>query len=434
MSTEVMPQEAQEEAALCVGLQDMLYKINDENLQETANMISSSIFSSEATRVAMLVDSLFVAATYRPKTIPLYAKLVSLLMQKADGSNSLDKLKPIFLRQITRSADDDEFFMNKVPLFYYWQQCYTNGAFTFSDISEHLKKWLNDKTLSPNQILLLYIYFLPDIEKSEDKEMTEALKKLVITKKTDGFINDSLLPVAGLLNKLKDDDWKIYKEIINYGCLRNSLEYVLKFDKVDELDQHIKIAKSSTKGWDANQVIKFFPLEPSTFARNDLTLLQYCAFFGSEKCFNFLLENGADIKMTFNKKRTILDYAIDGLNKNIFETVIKEDFPLIMSLKTAAQFRNYDAFEYIYNKCKSDDESFKLSMKHVMKICAKSGNFRTLVYCMKNGHDPNEKYKDGLMLPHFAAIHGHTGILHFLVSYDKVDENCVAQWIPSLFT
>ena len=422
-----LPKEAEEEAKVCIHLQQLLNDLTEENIENTAQLILNSQFSKDPSRIAILVDSLFTAATYRPRLIPLYARIVAFLMQNKSSENSLEKFKPIFLREVTRSADVNSVYMAKIPLFYYWYQCYTNGAFTFDDIAEHLSKWLkDDKAYSPNQLLVLYILFLPDIDKSS---FAESLRRIVIMKKSDGYISDDLMPVAQLLSRLKENDWEIYKEITQYGCLKNTLQYILKYDCDVEFGKLVQQSKQTTGGFDPEQTIEAFPLEPSHFIHKELTLLQYAAYFGAAKCFKLLLALGADIDNQPHEDRTILDYAIDGLNDEIFEIVSKANVSIIQSLKTAAQFRNYDAFEKIYNNVDVGSEEFEDSMKHVMKICAKSGNFNTLVYCIEKGHDPTIKYKDGLLLPHYAAIHGHTGILHFLISLGSFNVNCTAQWV-----
>ena len=91
-----LPKEAVDEAHQCIKLQTLLEQITEENLQDTALQILNSPFSTDPNRIAILVDSLFTAATYRPQLVPLLAQIVAFLMQRVSSENALEKFKPIF--------------------------------------------------------------------------------------------------------------------------------------------------------------------------------------------------------------------------------------------------------------------------------------------------------------------------------------------------
>ncbi|EAX81148.1 hypothetical protein TVAG_472760, partial [Trichomonas vaginalis G3] len=390
----------------------MLTKVDDDNIEDTENAILNSIFATNSKLVAILVESIFVSAKYHPPKIYLYAQMVSFFIKNANNDNALNLLKPHFMRYITRSPDNDSRFTDKLPLFFFLASAFKYGAIPFSDISSHITRWLNEKTLSPNQLFILYFLFLPQIDSMEG-DFNEQIRRIVSVKKSDGKIHPLLLPLYPMLNDLRENDYKLHKEIIQYGCLQNSLEYILKFDHEDALKQYISIKKATSQGFDPNMIISVFPLEPSLFLHSGPTILQYAAFHGSLKCFKLLMESGAQInkKGSVSKHHTI-HYAIDGQNFEIFKIVRELDEYTDACLRVCTQFKNDAVFDYLYPIIEPSPE-FPHEIKRVMKQCAKSSNFKVLEFCLQKGHDYDATYRNGHKLAHFAAEMGNTGILYF---------------------
>lgn len=419
--------EAAENARICIQLQDMMTKVEESNIEATQNAILNSIFATNKNLVAILVETIFVSAKYHPPKIYLYAQMVAFFIKNANPDNSLSLLKPHFLRYITRSPDNDSRFQDKLPLFFFLASAFKYGAIPFSDISTHICRWLNEKTLSPNQLFILYFLFLPQLDSMEG-DFAEQIRRIVSVKKSDGRIHQLLLPLYPMIQDLRADNYKLHGEIISYGCLQNSLEYILKFDHEDALKQYISIKKATSAGFDPNMIIPVFPLEPSLFLHSGPTILQYAAFHGAIKCFKLLLENGAQInKLGSVSKHHTIHYAIDGQNIEIFKLVRERDDYTDACLRVCAQFKNDAVFDYLYPIIEKTPE-FPHEIKRVMKQCAKSNNFKVLQFCLEKGHDHDITYRNGHKLGHFAAEMGNTGILYFLYIFNAIDINCPAQW------
>jgi len=132
-------------------------------------------------------------------------------------------------------------------------------------------------------------------------------------------------------------------QMIEYGFLPSSIEYVLKYDVIDDLN-HFNIQ---------NQEAVWSPFEWS-FKPKYLDILSFSGFFGSIKCFKYLLMNGM------------------AINSSTISMVICSD---CLDLFHLCQGNNFV----------SDDGIFYAS-----KFCG----LGLLVFMFENGSDNNGKDKD----------------------------------------
>jgi len=131
-------------------------------------------------------------------------------------------------------------------------QLFKRGVFVFEEIKPYLE--------SVNAFLLSY-YFRKEIDNFD----------IFIQNKTKpSFFDETFIENPNNIDLL-----------IEYGFWPSSIEYCLKYDDIDEL-QSINIME---------QVVKWSPFEWS-FKPSFYDVLAFSGFFGSIKCFKFLLMNG----------------------------------------------------------------------------------------------------------------------------------------------
>ena len=140
--------------------------------------------------------------------------------------------------------------------------------------------------------------------------------------------------------------------------IESPLYYIL-CDKVDEL-------KSKFPNLDINKRIK------------DITPLDCAIKYGSELCFNYLKNLGAEY--TDNSEK----YAGQGGNNSIFMQMIEEGKSFGDMINTALDYRNYEIAEYL----KSNLGQFPNSITECMHF----GNFDVASYLITNGEDINKLY------------------------------------------
>ena len=97
------------------------------------------------------------------------------------------------------------------------------------------------------------------------------------------------------LNELSKDDWKLHKQFIKEGVNPLEIAKAIQNDDVEKLQK-----LSSQNNFDFNQTISPSLYERSSFInKENITLIDYAAFFCSVKCFRFLLLNGSKLKFSY---------------------------------------------------------------------------------------------------------------------------------------
>ena len=155
------------------------------------------------------------------------------------------------------------------------------------------------------------------------------------------------------IDKLQKNDWRLHLKYIQEG---NHLELLvaIKNDNIDKLQEI-----SAQSNFDYNQNILFSPyeiysfisvleIEYSTYEKHsfveskEISLIDYAAFFGSIKCFKFLLLNGADLSNTGK-------YAVAGGNLEIIHLCEQNNISFIEADEAAIEFHRNDIFYYLYD-------------------------------------------------------------------------------------
>jgi len=132
------------------------------------------------------------------------------------------------------------------------------------------------------------------------------------------------------------DDHKDYK---SFGFPRNSVQYAIKYDEIDEFKNHCTVT-----GFDMDQELESNPFEWSEINRF-LSLLAFSAHFGSIKCFKFLIMSGVE------PIENDLDSVVFSGNLDIFHVYISEDEEeLTRALPFSVNYFHFELFEWIYSR------------------------------------------------------------------------------------
>ena len=119
-----------------------------------------------------------------------------------------------------------------------------------------------------------------------------------------------------------------------------------------------------------NQKIKLSLYEKYSFInKDDISLIDYEAFFGSIKCFKFLMLNGSDLNNSAK-------YAVAGGNFEIVKLSEQNHSLFEESYEIAVRFHRNEIFHYIYDNKMEVLEDVKLSK--LVNICVSSSNYELI--------------------------------------------------------
>jgi len=238
----------------------------------------------------------------------------------------------------------------KCPVLIY--QMYKKGVFVFEEIEPFLG---ND-----NSFLLCY-YFRKEI------------------KDFDSFISNKSKPDD--FNKSFFENENDIDELIEYGSIKSSIEYCLKYDVIDDLAVFTNF----------NQEARWSPFEWS-YEPEYLDLLSFAGFFGSIKCFKHLLMKGFEI------------------NDNVLSMVVCGGC--------------FDLFHLCQAK----------QLLTPILVCKASEFFHLplLVFMIENGIDYRAKCKDNWTALHYAAKDGHLSVVEYLIN-QKANINAKTNRVELLY-
>ena len=271
-------------------LQDYLEEINDDLIPEITSFISKEFGKK---KIKIVLDQILFYSNLRIKRNEIYSKLLISLQSELDiAFNPIDigKENGLLLRTL-----------------------YKKGVYSKQQIKDACQSFTvvkNNKTYKP-----LYFYFA--------EEFGLFLKDAHYFGISEKY-----------LEKLKEDDWYLWNEIITYGYETHSIQYAIKYDDFIAFQQAM-----GTYG--ADDFIELNTFEGLNRGMS-IKVSHAAALFGAEKCFKFILQDGC----MFNNE--LCNWAARGGNLNILEMCkLQEDFDFNGSFIHACQNNNKEAADYV---------------------------------------------------------------------------------------
>jgi len=201
--------------------------------------------------------------------------------------------------------------------------------------------------------------------------------------------------LESLLSAAKDLD-----SLLEFGFIPNSTEYCLKYDDITVLRDQDRL--------DSNY-LKWSPFEWSR-EPNSLELLVFSGYFGSIKCFKYLLLNGFSIDLNVKKS------VICGGNIDLFHLCIDFIPNVTPYICLASEFFHLPLIEYLLDK--GIDINGGSSGECIpLHYAAKKGHYSIAELLVQHGSQINSKsYENSMQTPlHCAADSGNLIVVRYLV-------------------
>ena len=271
-------------------LQEYLENINSELIPEISQFIAKEFTKK---KIRIVLDQILFYSNLRVKRNEIYADLLINLQKEIDivfDPITIGKSNGLLLRTL-----------------------YKKGVYTKQQIKDSCQSYTvvkNNKTYRP-----LYFYFAPEFG-------------LYLKDAHYYGINEEYL------NKLKEDEWYLWNEVITYGYETHSVQYAIKYDDFIAFQQ----CMGSYGPDDTIELNKFEGL----LRGQSIKISHACALFGAEKCFRFVIDDGC----MFNSE--LCDWAARGGNMDILRLCkLQEDFTFENSYKYACLGNNKEAADFV---------------------------------------------------------------------------------------
>lgn len=191
---------------------------------------------------------------------------------------------------------------------------------------------------------------------------------------------------------------------------------IIKSDNVEKLSG--AIASQS----DADRKLEVDDNNLPTELRDEAPLVSAAAFFGSVKCYNYLVEKGADIHALDENELSVLQFAIHGGSHEIIKSVIDAGISVPYIGFYALRMQKYDTFFWmVENKYVnlSDLDFLKSSYLHIVSQTGNTDAFKKLMELHK--FDVNLKDYQGRTALHYACGEGYKEIVEILMKDPNID-------------
>ena len=198
---------------------------------------------------------------------------------------------------------------------------------------------------------------------------------------------------------------------ISFNFPEDSIERVIEKDDLETFSEMFKDELFAVNDITSNISFSILPCATTEFP----TLLQIAAFFGSIKCFNFLVNREAN-------RSNVSPYAVSTRNVE-FLPVAKHCLPdLLSALHIAAMSRRYESVDYILNNCLSRTD---LSINEVNKafiFAAAQNDVRSVLSLYDYSPQPTFMFNNMTAL-HASVLRGNAEIAQFILSTKNADPN-----------
>ena len=397
----VFPSDIVKEMTDISKVQQQLVNLTKDKFANALKMINALPYADD---VSYVLELILTAAEARVQNLEIYAEFTAYV---SNSSEDFSMIKAEIFRQ---------FFPERVKYYYflkYVQLCVTQGYISDDEIAYAVDNFKSDY---PNEVIptaYLFYYFAPFLQSCNNQLYDELYKTYQKSASRFGVFHE-IQDFIPRLPKLSANNWDLYWKEMEVGYPSNSLESVIKTDDVKTLQDRAQ----NDRAFDYNQEIKLHSYESSVIPESTATLIQFASYYGSMKCFRFLLKN-ADVNYSKSQDFSSECFAIAGGHPEVVDSYIRRRSGFDGGLRTVVGCHRYELFDQIYSKNKD---------KTAFHAAAASDNITAMIYFLEHGIDvnmiaPNDN-EDIVETPlHFAAKFGRANAARFLLAHKKIDPN-----------
>lgn len=201
---------------------------------------------------------------------------------------------------------------------------------------------------------------------------------------------------------------EIFQEIIQYGYRKDTAKYAVKYDEVDLL-----IKLSAERGFDYNRQVFVNPYDlkkPDECGHKKIPILALAAFYGSIKCFKFLLLNKAKVD------NTVCEFATRGGNTDIIHLCEHEGGNFSHCVDLAVEYHHNSVVDWLL-----------LSIKYAsfsLMTASKANNIKAILFMLQSSSiELMSKHYMGITALHYVCLKGYSNIVSLFLQCGA-DVNC----------
>jgi hypothetical protein len=292
------------------SLQSFLIDVTLETVEDSTKKLLESDLIHTKSGIRQIVSAILVAANARPTQIPAQCQLACALFASANSENALSHVQSRLRKMLFRLIECRKPVPSEATSFAFLFQSYKHGLFSIDSLLLFANRLTEMSRLVQSTYWLLS-YFAPELEKANSVLASNLIARLQ-KNSTDQYLPSIFKEFSDTLETLRANNWSRLKQKRDFFTDDTDIMSIIRDDDLCRLQQ---FCQNPTTSIDTR--LPQTPFLSSSALFNNPTLLQAAAFFGSVKCFRWLLTNGADPHATTRCFTTVTQLAVAGGNIEI---------------------------------------------------------------------------------------------------------------------
>lgn len=394
-----------------VKAQNLVLNMTHETYDETVAWMSASLNKQDKSQLAQILRVVLTALEYRPQSIDLIVKFTSEIL--VDFTDDGETTEGIFMSQVFNPI---LYFSSVFAMF--MRKCYTEYHLV---TPERLVSMMQDFKAERSELvyehLTFFCWFCPEIEKYNPKLFNELLALFKRKSVMPNFLS-SLKAFIDDIDTIRADNWKLHKEMTeSLVGIDPVLQAILKDDvaQLQLLRETFKLDLNARMKPDVFCITKFLQRYP--------TLIQACGFLGAEKCFEYLLNEGADLELCNYANRTLGQFIVAGGNRKILDMAMKRRCNFTGALQIAALYHRNEIFHWLYRTMSFDLSAGDENLGSVIHQAAKADNVEITMFCIEQGVNVNIRNSEKCTPLHLACEFESINVQKYLLSVPDIEVN-----------
>lgn len=378
-------------------------------LKQNQHFLSTSLDS--------LAANLYNTARCRAKVIPYLAKAVHQIVQQFPSISSALK-----------SAILDKLFFGYST---FAHLCFIRSMvhlniYSEDEILAYTKKVVHVYDKYCHHTYASQIWFADILMKKDPKFFTDIFDSLHNMRIYDDVTEEFNIYVDKK-DELFANDFKLLREYLDIGYLKNSIEEAIINDDLDKLKNEFGMNDSTAlAGTLLNQsLIPQNPFDHSNFGVYRTSYLDLAATYGSERVFEYFASFVDLSNLPHNEQVLILRRIIYGGSLHIFQMFIeKTRLPLETGIYDSINFHRFNIFQYIFDHSSiSVDYKVEFNREPMIFSAAENNNLAVLIFLIENGVGINSRNEQNKTPLYVALSNGNRDVFSFLYSAKTIDLN-----------
>ena len=288
------------------------------------------------------------------------------------------------------------------------------------------------KVSSNLEKIVLFSLFCPEIEANDIETYNKLKDKYEMEAQQKKFANEYVDLFESVDSSLKENSWSLQKKLVrNRGRFKSLMWYI----RNDEWQQVKRII--TKPGFSKIEPLKLSIFDPTLLMNSSLnetdtlilpTLIEYAAYYGAEKSFEYLLISNSTTHPSYKAKNNRIWEFFSSCcsNKNctkILELLKQKKLHKRGAMQASIYSHRRDIYDYLATTESISVLDIDPFFGSVLHSASSTSNINTLVYCIENGFDINTQDNDGNTSLHIASEFCNHVVCKILLSCKGINVN-----------